>query len=70
MIIKKSVDINNKYIIEITYHDNNDIIRFYTLVDKTNDKTICESFNRDSFLLKANKVVKISSTLENIIASY
>lgn len=70
MIIKKSVDINNKYIVEIRYHEDNDNIRCYDLIDKTNDETIATSFNRDSFLLKANKVVKISSKLENIIASY
>ena len=31
---------------------------------------ICESFNRDSFLLKANKKVKINNKLECLIASY
>ena len=65
----KIVDINNKYIVKITYHDNNNT-RYYRLIDIKTDNTICESFNRDSFLLKANKIVKISNDIECLIASY
>lgn len=69
MINLKTVDINNRYVVEIAYHDNSDI-RDYRLIDTKTDDTICESFNRDSFLLKANRVVKISNKIECIIASY
>jgi hypothetical protein len=64
----KTIDINNKYSVKITY--NNDVTRLYRLIDKTkDDATICESFNRDAFLLKANKYVKISNKIECVIAS-
>lgn len=69
MINLKTVNINNRYVVEITFHDNNNI-RLYQLIDKTTEKAICESFNRDSFLLKANKIVKISNDIECLIASY
>jgi hypothetical protein len=65
----KIVDINNKYIVKITYHDNSNT-RYYRLIDIKTEKTICESFNRDSFLLKANKIVKLSNNIECLIASY
>ena len=68
-MICKTVDVNNGYIIKITYHDNNNI-RYYTLIDNKTDKTICESYNRDSFLIKANKIVKLSNKIENLVASY
>lgn len=63
----KKIEVNNKYHVKITY--NNDITRLYQLIDNRTDKTICESFNRDSFLLKASKITKISNTLECLIAS-
>lgn len=68
MIQKKVIDINNKYYVEITYHENN-IHRLYQLIEKNNNTTIVESFNRDSFLLKANKIIKLSNKLELLIAS-
>lgn len=67
MINKKTIDVNNKYYIEITY--NNDIHRLYQLIDRKTDKMIVESFNRDAFLLKANKIVKLSNNIELIVAS-
>lgn len=67
MIAKKTIDVNNKYYIEVTY--NNDIHRLYQLIDKKTDKMIVESFNRDAFLLKANKIVKLSNKIELIVAS-
>ena len=54
---KRVIEINSKYKVVITF--NNDITRYYRLQDNE-ENTICESFNRDSFLLKANKVTKIS----------
>ena len=67
MINKKFIDINDKYFVKITY--KNDITRLYMLIDKDTDKTIIESFNRDSFLLKASKITKISNKKEILIAS-
>ena len=61
MIQKKVIDINNRYYVEITYHDNN-IHRLYQLIQKKDDTTIVESFNRDSFLLKANRTQIIINT--------
>lgn len=63
---KKTIEVNSKYKIIITF--NNDITRLYRLVDN-DDKTICESFNRDSFLIKANKYTRITNKLECLIAS-
>ena len=65
----KTIQINNKYIVKITFHDNSDT-RYYRLVDTSTDKTICESYNRDAFLIKANKIIKISNSVECLIASY
>lgn len=63
---KKVIELNSKYKVVITF--NNDINRLYRLVD-SEDKTICESFNRDSFLLKASKYTKINNKTECLIAS-
>lgn len=63
---KKEIVINSKYRVIITF--NNDINRLYRLID-SEDKTICESFNRDSFLLKASKYTKINNKTECLIAS-
>lgn len=63
----KKIEINSKYYVVITY--KNDITRLYTLRESKEDKEICCSFNRDSFLLKANQYVKISNKLECLIAS-
>lgn len=65
----KIIDINSHYYVKINYHENNPR-RLYMLNEKKEDNTVCESFNRDSFLLKANKVVKISNQQELLIASY
>lgn len=63
----KIIKINNKYDVKITYNDNN-YTRYYRLIDN-NDKVICESYNRDSFLIKANKIVKLTNNIELLIAS-
>ena len=63
---KKIIEINSKYKVVITF--NNDVTRYYRLQDNE-DNTICESFNRDTFLLKASKITKISSKTECLIAS-
>lgn len=65
----KKIDINNNYYIKITYHENN-FTRYYQLKDKTTDKTIIESYNRDSFLLKLKNIIKINNNMECLIASY
>lgn len=62
----KTIEINTKYRVIISY--NNDINRLYRLVNNE-DKTICESFNRDSFLIKASKYTRITNKLECLIAS-
>ena len=62
----KTIEINAKYRVIITF--NNDINRLYRLVNNE-DKTICESFNRDSFLIKASKYTRITNKLECLIAS-
>ena len=63
---KKIIEINSKYKVVITF--NNDVTRYYRLQDNE-ENTICESFNRDTFLLRANKVTKISNKIECLIAS-
>ena len=63
---KRVIEINSKYKVIITF--NNDTTRYYRLQDNE-ENTICESFNRDSFLLKANKFTKISNKIECLIAS-
>ena len=68
MIITKNIDINNKYKVMIKYHEDSNL-RLYSLVDD-DDNQIIESFNRDTFLMKVNKIVKLNNKLECIIASY
>ena len=64
----KKININNKYEIRITW--NNDVRRLYVMYDLVNDKRLCESFSLDSFLIKANKIVKLGNKIECLIASY
>ena len=63
---KKTIDVNNKYYIEVTYNNTH---RLYQLIDRHTDKMIVESFNRDAFLLKVNKIVKLNNNIELIVAS-
>lgn len=65
-IISKIINVNNKYFIKITF--NNDIHRLYQLKDIDN-KVYTESFNRDAFLMKANKIVRLSNKIECQVAS-
>lgn len=69
MIIKKEIEVNSNYKIVITYHDNNDYVRYYRL-ENNNNETLTESYNRDAFLLKVNKIVKLTNKIECLIASY
>ena len=72
MIIEKIVEIDDTYFVKILYHENNDIRRLYSLVATSNGEytTLCESFNRDAFLLNAKQYVKITNKIELLIASY
>lgn len=54
------------YLIKVTY--TNDTTRLYTMYNK-DDEVVAQSFNRDSFLLKANKIVKLNPLIEDLIAS-
>lgn len=63
----KTIKINNNYNVKITYNDDSNI-RYYRLLD-SNYKVICDSYNRDSFLIKANKIVKLTNNIELLIAS-
>ena len=63
----KIIKVNNKYNVKITYNDDSNI-RYYRLIDNS-DKVICDSYNRDSFLIKANKIVKLTNNIELLIAS-
>lgn len=67
MIKTKIIALNEHYIV-IVYNDSNIDMRHYSLYDK-NDCLKCDSFNRDSFLIKANKFEKISNELKCFIAS-
>ena len=64
---KYIVKLNEKYNVVITTNGSS---YSYRLVDTKEDKTKCDSFNRDSFLLKARQYVKLSNMQECIIASY
>lgn len=66
-MITKKIEINSKYYVEITYH-NDKITRLYTLYNN-NDVQLETSYNRDSFLLKARKHVRITNNQELLIAS-
>lgn len=63
----KIIKVNNEYNVKITYNDNS-YNRYYRLIDN-NDKVICESYNRDSFLIKVNKIIKLTNNIELLIAS-
>ena len=66
-MITKTIEINSKYYVKITYH-NDKITRLYTLYNN-NDVQLETSFNRDAFLLKARKHVRITNNQELLIAS-
>ena len=63
----KIIKVDNNYDIAITYNNNSNI-RYYKLID-SNNKVICESYNRDSFLIKENEIVKLTNNVELLIAS-
>ena len=66
--MKKSIiEIDERYFINIVY--NNDINRLYQLIDRKKEEIVLESFSRDAFLLKTNKVVKITNKIELLVAS-
>lgn len=67
MIESKTININNKYYVKITYKNDRET-RLYTLYDN-NDKEIETSFSRDSFLLKVRKHARITNNQECLIAS-
>lgn len=71
MIVEKIVEIDDTYFVKILYHEDSER-RLYSLVGTSYGEytTLCESFNRDSFLLKARKFVKISNKIELLVASY
>lgn len=62
------LELNKGYYVNITMHENSST-RLYVLYDKNDTKKV-ESFNRDSFLLKANQYVKLTNMQECIIASH
>lgn len=69
----KKIDITNEYYVLIKTGNLNlyQLFKVDTITKNlTKDTLLCESFNRDSFILKANKYIKINSKLENLIASY
>ena len=61
------IQVNEYYYIKI--HDNNEIIRLYQLFN-CGDNLVCESYNRDLFILKCNKFVKLNNEIQCLIASY
>lgn len=63
----KIIKVNDNYNVKITYNDNS-YTRYYRLID-SNNKVVCDSYNRDSFLIKANKIVKLTNNIELLIAS-
>ena len=63
----KIIKVNSEYNVKITYNDNS-YNRYYRLID-SNNKVICDSYNRDSFLIKANKITKLTNNIELLIAS-
>ena len=65
--ITKLIKINSKYYEKIVYKNDRET-RLYTLYN-SNDIELETSFNRDSFLLKARKHVKITNNQECLIAS-
>ena len=62
------INIDEFYYIKIT--SNDDITRLYQLIIRgEEDKTIVESFSRDAFLLKVNKIVRLTNKIELLVAS-
>ena len=72
MIVEKIIEINDNFFIKITYHENNDNTRLYSLIGTSNGEheTILTNFNRDTFLLKVNQYIKINNKIELLVASY
>lgn len=71
-MITKTIEIDENYFIEITYNENDFNARLYCLYYQSNNEVelIEKSFNRDRFLLKVNKIVKLSNQIECLVASY
>ena len=71
-MIAKTIEINDSYFIEITYNESDFNARLYCLYYQSNGEVemIEKSFNRDNFLLKVNKIVKLSNQIECLVASY
>lgn len=63
----KIIKVNDNYNVKITYNDNS-YTRYYRLIDN-NDKVVCDGYNRDSFLIRANKITKLTNNIELLIAS-
>ena len=63
----KIIKVNDNYNVKITYNANS-YTRYYRLIDN-NNKVVCDSYNRDSFLIKANKITKLTNNIELLIAS-
>lgn len=70
-MIEKIVEINDTYFIKILYHEDSDR-RLYSLVGFSNGEyiTLCQSFNRDAFLLKTREFIEINNKIELLVASY
>ena len=62
MYINK-ININNKYNIEMCSNNKNKHI-YYSLIDLSDDKEVCYSYNVYSFILKAKQYIKITKKLE------
>ena len=59
------ININNKYDIEMindNWHKDTDI--YYSLIDLSDDREVCGSYNVYSFILKAKQYIRITKQLE------
>ena len=65
MIKYRVIDINDNYYIRIRLTKGK--IRFYILIEKETNKTIIETFNKNDFLNKVNKIVDLSNEIKEII---
>lgn len=71
-MITKTIEIDENFFIEVTFHEDDFHSRLYSLNIQYQDKTeeIIRDFSLDRFLIECNKIIKLSNQIECLVASY
>ena len=71
-MITKTIEIDENFFIEVTFNKDDFYLRLYSLNIQYQDKTeeVIRDFSLERFLIKCNKIVKLSNQIECLVASY